>query len=102
MATHAEFFEKWERNKTFVNDFIERWENHLNVTDTWDKRAFFDSDATCRQFLDSLKQVSSVEYSFIQKNYLQNLNIHLDALPDYMKNLDVQYDNLKILSDSLN
>ncbi len=77
------------------------YESFLNKTDTWDKPAFRDSNATNRQYIETLKQVSEKEYSKEQHNAIKTVFIHENAITDYIKNLDVQYANLKLLHDEI-
>lgn len=101
MASKTLFLERWERNRKFVSDFKILFENYLNKTNTWSQRAFIDSPATNEQYLITLKQVSELEYSDAQYEGLKKMEIHENALADYVKNLDVQYDNLKFLHDEI-
>lgn len=101
MDTKTIFLNRWERNRKFVTDFKILWENHLNQTNAWQQRAFYDAPATNEQAFLSLKQVSELEYSDEQYNALKKIEIHENALQDYIRNLDTQYENLKIMYDQI-
>jgi hypothetical protein len=101
MDNRNEFFKKWERNQSFIEEFKNLWENYLDKIGTWDNKAFFDSNGTNRQFFISLKQVSELEYSEAQHQGLMKMEIHENAFKDYINNLDVQYNSLKKMYDSI-
>jgi len=70
MSLKNEFFEKWDRNRDFVNEFKETAEARLNATVGWECKSFPGSDMTAREYLKALEDFSAVEYSDIQRQKL--------------------------------
>jgi len=93
--------EKFFRNLSLIEDFKLTYECYCDITETWDKPAFGDSNVTNRQYYITLKQISEVEYSESQCKAIKTAEIHENALEDYIISLDSQYDNLKVLCDEL-
>lgn len=101
MSKRDELINKFERNHDFILEFKVMYENFLDKTNTWDKAAFIDSPVTNRQYLITLKQLSEKEYSEPQCQAIKTVYIHENAIIDYIANLDLQYENLKILYDQI-
>lgn len=101
MSNREEFISKWERNLDLITKFKSTWESYLNRTNTWNKKAFFDSEATNEQCFIALKQVSELEYSEVQHQAIKTMFIHDNAIKDYINNLDIQYVNLKKMYDEV-
>lgn len=93
----TELIQKFERNLNFITEFKTLYENYLNKSDTWEKRAFVNSSITNKQYFETLKQVSEKEYSSEQHQAIKTVFIHENAIADYINNLDIQYQNIKIL-----
>ena len=93
--------EKFFRNLGLVEDFKLTYECYCDISETWDSPAFSDSKITNRQYYETLKQVSDKEYSEVQCIVIRKVEIHENAVEDYIQSLDVQYDNLKLLCDEM-
>ncbi|MFC2188402.1 hypothetical protein ACFCT7_13885 [Fulvivirgaceae bacterium LMO-SS25] len=93
--------EKFFRNLDLIEDFKLTYEGYCDISETWNSPAFADSNVTNRQYYEMFKQVSDEEYSDAQSNAIRTVEIHENAVEDYIKGLDVQYDNLKLLCDEI-
>lgn len=93
--------EKFFRNLKLVVDFELAYECYCDISDTWNSPAFGDSNVTNRQYYETFKQVSEKEYSEAQCDAIKTIDIHENAVEDYIKNLDSQYENLKLLCDEI-
>ena len=98
MKTNRELFiEKFERNFNLVEEFKTIYEAHIIKTNSWDLQAFPDDASTNGEYLTTLKQISTLEYSKEQHEAIKTVPIPEEALPGYMHNLDLQYESLKLL-----
>ena len=93
--------EKFFRNLSLVEDFKLTYECYCDISETWNSPAFADSKITNRQYYETLKQVSDEEYSEAQCKAIRTVEIHENAIEDYIQSLDIQYDNLKLLCDEM-
>lgn len=100
-SRRPEFIEKFERNFSLIQDFKIVYRNFLDKTGTWESVAFPDSRITNRQYYITLCQVSEVEYSPEQRQAIKTVFIHENVLPEYIQNLDSQYQNMKLLFDEI-
>jgi uncharacterized protein with von Willebrand factor type A (vWA) domain len=101
MDIRSELITKYERNLIFIDKFKIVYKKFLDKTGTWDKYAFIDSNISNRNYFDTLNQISEQEYSEQQHLAVKTFFIHKDAVLDYIKNLDLQYNNLKLLYDEI-
>jgi hypothetical protein len=101
MDIRSELITKYERNVLFIDKFKIVYKNFLDKTKTWDKYAFIDSNISNRNYFDTLNQIYEQEYSEQQHKAVKTVFIHKDAISDYIRNLDLQYNNLKLLYDDI-
>jgi hypothetical protein len=101
MDSRSELITKYERNLVFIGKFKMVYKNFLDKTDAWDKYAFIDSNISNRNYFETLNQIYEQEYSEQQHLAVKTVFIHKDAIFDYIRNLDLQYNNLKLLYDDI-
>lgn len=105
MQKHSEKREelilKFQRNLELIIDFIFSYECYCNISDIWEEKAFNDSEITHRQYYETIKKVSDLEYSEEQCEAIKTAFVHENAVEDYIKSLDSQYINLKPLCEEI-
>ena len=93
--------EKFFRNLELVKNFKNIYKSYCDINNKWNSPAFGDSNITNRQYYETLKKVSDEEYSDAQCQAIKVVEIHENSLKDYIKSLDSQYDNLKLLFEEI-
>ncbi|HEY6142071.1 MAG TPA: hypothetical protein VIV55_01405 [Flavobacterium sp.] len=101
MNNRNELITKYERNLHLIVEFKIVYRSFLDITKTWDSVAFPDSNITNRQYFETLNQISEQEYSEQQYQAIKTVFIHDNAIKDYIINLEIQYNNLKLLFDEI-
>ncbi|OAZ04841.1 hypothetical protein FLB_06890 [Flavobacterium succinicans] len=93
--------EKFFRNLELVENFKKIYKNYCDINNKWNSPAFADSSITNRQYYETIKKVSEEEYSDAQCEAVKVVEIHENSVKDYIKSLDSQYDNLKLLFEEI-
>ncbi len=96
-----ELISKFQRNLELIVDFVLSYECYCDISDTWEEKAFNDSEVTHRQYYETIKKISDLEYSEEQCEAIKTSFIHKNAVEDYIKSLDSQYVNLKPLCEEI-
>ncbi len=96
-----ELISKFQRNLGLIVDFVLSYKCHCDNSDTWEERAFNDSNITHRQYYETIKKFSEEDYSEEKCVSIKTAFIHDNAIEDYIKSLDSQYTNLKLLYDEI-
>ena len=100
-SKREELISKFFRNLNLIVDVELCYMCYCDISDTWDEFAFLDSNITHRQYYQTLQQISNQEYSEEQCEAIKTAEIHKDAVVDYINSLDIQFENLKILSETI-
>ncbi|KYG75007.1 hypothetical protein EV198_0471 [Roseivirga ehrenbergii] len=91
------FLMKFQENKSKIEKFIKDLEHLLNVNNSFQSKAFTDSEITYIECLTLMKSRFHLEYSDEQYKALQKRRLKKLELNEYIEKLKVQEDNLNIL-----
>lgn len=94
MPSRQDLIIAFERNKSLVDHFLDVYERYLSASNSWQSRAFPDSDMSNFAYFTTMKQVALKEYSAEQTAWIHHGEIAEGVWQEYINGLDRQYEAL--------